>query len=355
MSQPPRFYHYAKEGKQNPLSEQKNVWGSATITQLLKNQVYIGNMVQGKRQIVSFKTKKMRTISPEDWIVVENTHEPLIERNVWDKVQARLNTPHRKIRKTKTETVGLFSGLVRCADCGMPLAYMRKQLKSREKGVYRCSRYNNNGSSACSSHYIDEEYISAFVLNDIQTYARLAVYERAELAEKLYRALKRNNSSEISNVKAKVKSVENRLFEINDRMKSLYEDKCTGKIPEDIALNLMREFTAEKNDLEKKLPLLKNKLVDINETISSIDDWLNMISEFENITELDRETVCSLVERITVFEKDRSTNPVTQEIKIEYRFIKNLLQNEKEGILLDFSNNILIHLVKYTDAAEKVV
>ena len=94
----------------------------------------------------------------------------------------------------------------------------------------------------------------------------------------------------------------------------------------------MREFTAEKNDLEKKLPLLKNKLVDINDTISSIDDWLNMISEFENITELDRETVCGLVERITVFEKDRSTSPVTQEIKIEYRFIKNLLQNEKEDI-----------------------
>ena len=121
-------------------------------------------------------------------------------------------------------------------------------------------------------------------------------------------------------------------FSLTSTIYKRNENKCTGKIPEDIALNLMREFTAEKNDLEKKLPLLKNKLVDINETISSIDDWLNMISEFENITELDRETVCSLVERITVFEKDRSTNPVTQEIKIEYRFIKNLLQNEKEDI-----------------------
>ncbi len=64
----------------------------------------------------------------------------------------------------------------------------------------------------------------------------------------------------------------------------------------------------------------------------SIDEWLDMISQFENITELDRETVCGLVERITVYEKDRSTNPVTQEIKIEYRFIKNLLQKENEDI-----------------------
>lgn len=115
-------------------------------------------------------------------------------------------------------------------------------------------------------------------------------------------------------------------------MKSLYEDKCTGKIPEDIALSLMRDFTAKKNDLEKKLPGLQSKLSDIDETMSSIDDWLDMISGFENITELDRETVCGLVENITVFEKNRSTKPATQEIKIEYRFIKNLLQNEKEDI-----------------------
>ena len=94
----------------------------------------------------------------------------------------------------------------------------------------------------------------------------------------------------------------------------------------------MRDFTVEKADLEKSLPELKNKLVNMNETVGSINEWLDMISAYENITELDRETVCGLVESITVFEKDRSTTPVTQEIKIEYRFIKNLLQNEKEDI-----------------------
>lgn len=328
----PRFYHYEKMGRTNPLTEEKNVWGSATITQLLKNQVYIGNMVQGKRQVVSFKTKKMRTVPPENWIVVENTHTPLIEKSLWERVQKKLSNPNKKIRRTKIDTVGLFSGLVKCSDCGMPLAYMRRKLKDREKGVYRCSRYNNNGITACTSHYIDEEYISAFVLNDIRTYAHLATAQREELAEKLYKALKKSNSSEIGNIKSKIKTTENRLFEINDRIKNLYEDKCLGKIPEDIAINLMRDFTVEKADLEKSLPELKNKLVNMNETVGSINEWLDMISAYENITELDRETVCGLVESITVFEKDRSTTPVTQEIKIEYRFIKNLLQNEKEDI-----------------------
>lgn len=289
-------------------------------------------MVQGKRQVLSFKTKKMRKVNPEDWIVVENTHTPLVDKSTWDRVQEKLSHHHKKIRRTKNDTVGLFSGIIKCSDCGMSLAYMRRKLKDREKGVYRCSRYNNNGSKACSSHYIDEEYISAFVLDDIRNYAQLAANKREELAEKLYMALKNENSSETSTISTKIKSIEKRLFEVDDRIKNLYEDKCLGKIPEDIIIDLIKNFTAEKNELEEKLPTLKNKIASINETVGNINEWLDMISSYENITELDREIVCGLVESVTVFEKDKSKTPVTQEIKIEYRFIKNLLQKEKEDI-----------------------
>lgn len=327
----PRFYHYDKQGKTNPLTEEKNVWGSSTIIQLLKNQVYIGNMVQGKRKVASFKTKKMRQVPPEDWIVVENTHTPIIDMDTWDRVHERMSCNH-KIRRTKDNTVGLFSGILKCADCGMPLAHMRKKLKDSEKSVYRCSRYNNNGSKACSSHYIDEECIRAFVLDDIKNYAQLATNRRDELAEKLCKAFKNSNGSEVSMIRSKIKSIEKRLQEVNARMKNIYEDKCLGKIPEDIAFELMKDFTAEKNELETKLPTLKNKIDTLNETVGNINEWLDMISAYENITELDREIVCGLVECVTVFEKNKSEKQITQEIRIEYRFIKNLLQKENEDI-----------------------
>ena len=181
----PRFYHYEKQGKSNPLTEEKNVWGSATIMQLLRNQVYIGNMVQGKRKVTSFKNKKMRQVAPEDWIVVENTNIPIIDRSTWDRVQEILEQ-HKKIRRTKNNTVGLFSGIVKCSDCGMPLAYMRKKLKNSEKGVYRCSRYNNNGSIACSSHYIDEESMN----ND-----QLKLYETIDISAEEREIRKQFNKS----------------------------------------------------------------------------------------------------------------------------------------------------------------
>ena len=326
----PRFYHYEKMGRQNPLTNEKNVWGSSTVTQLLRNQVYIGNMVQGKRQTVSFKTKKMRQVPPEKWIVVENTHEPLIERDVWDRVQKRLNSNPKKTRRTKTDVIGLFSGILKCADCNTPLAYMRKQLKDREKGVYRCSRYNNNGGKACTPHYIDEEYIITFVLNDIRKYAILAKEERKELASRLFSSMKANNNIESVTVKSKIREAEKRLIEINSRLKNLYEDKCTGKIPENIFCGLMNDFTKEQAMLESKLPKLRYELESINETTGSIDEWLDLISQYDNLTKLDRDVVLGLIESITVSERDKSYSRHTQEITIEYRFIKDLLTEKKK-------------------------
>lgn len=260
------------------------------------------------------------------------THEPLISRDIWDRVQAKLGASRKIVRRTKNNVIGLYSGLIKCSNCGHPLAYMRKQLKDREKGVYRCSRYNNNGGKACTPHYIDEEYINAFVLNDIRNYARLAVHERKQTAERLYIALRKHNSSETSVVNSKIRTTENRLNEITSRLKKLYEDKCTGNLPEDIFKSPMADFTTEKSELEQKLLLLYDELSRMTETTCGINEWLDLIGQYENIQELDRETVCGLIQEITVFEKDKSSGHTEQEIRIEYRFIKNLLQNEKEDI-----------------------
>jgi hypothetical protein len=327
----PRFYHYAKMGRVNPLSEQRNVWGSATVLQLLRNQAYIGNMVQGKREVISFKTKKVRRIDPEDWIIVENTHEPLVDRELWDRVQRRL-TAHRRVRETKKETIGLFAGVLKCADCGSSLAYMRKRLKTTEKGVYRCSRYNNNGGKACTAHYIDEDVVREFVLNDIRQHAKLAVNEKERLASRLLASMKKNQSGESNAIRAKIREAENRLTVIASTLKSLYEDKCAGKIPESVFLNLMGDFTKEQAELEVTLPQLRAEFVDIQETTGEIADWLSLISSFMELDTLDRATVTGLIEIISVSERVKLGGKQTQELEIEYRFIGNLLQNAKEDI-----------------------
>ncbi|MDL2288161.1 recombinase family protein [Oscillospiraceae bacterium OttesenSCG-928-F05] len=327
----PRFYHYAKLGRSNPLSEQKNVWGSATVLQLLRNQAYLGHMVQGKREVVSFKTKKMRRIPPEDWIIVENTHEPIIARELWDMAHSHMKTSSR-VQKTKHNTLGLFAGILRCADCGSPLAFMHKQLKSGEKGVYRCSRYNNNGGGACTTHYIEEAVISEFVLQDIRLHASLAQGQKEQIANRLMLTMKDMRKGELSALRGKVREGENRLSAITAALKNLYDDKCAGKVPEAVFASLMAEYAAEQSTIEERLPGLRKQLVSAQEASSGIDEWLTLVGQYTELETLDRATVARLIESITVSERTKKYGRQTQELEIEYRFIGNLLDKTKEDI-----------------------
>jgi len=327
----PRFYHYTKMGRENPLSEQKNVWGSTTVTQLLRNQAYIGNMVHGKREVISFKTKKLRHIPPEDWIVVENTHESLVSRELWERVHKRMNENNR-VKKTKKQTVGLFAGILKCADCGSPLAYMWKQLKDSEKGVYRCSRYNNNGGKACTTHYIDEADICAFVLNDIRLYAKLAQNEREQLAGRLLSNRKQSQNGTANILRVKVREAESRLTVIASALKSLYEDKCGGKIPESVFLNLMDGFVKEQAEIEERLPRLRRELDGLQEMNGEVEDWLSMIGSCVDLDILDRATVTGLIESIAVSERVKQYGRQQQALEIAYRFIGNVSLDAKEDI-----------------------
>lgn len=137
----------------------------------------------------------MRKNAPEDWIIVENTHEPIILKKLWDKVQTRLEKRH-KSRATKKDTIGLFSTLMICADCKSPLSYMLKPLKNKDIVVYRCSHYNNNGGNACTTHYIQEDIIANVILNDVRLYAEFAVNERESLTNLLLETMSNNKGAE---------------------------------------------------------------------------------------------------------------------------------------------------------------
>lgn len=143
-------------------------------------------MVQRKRQVASFKTKKRLNVDPENWIIVEGTHEPIIDRELWDRAQKRLTSKgHHVQRKREDKELSLFAGVLHCADCGLNLAYTTKYLKNSTVGIYRCTRYVNNGKSACSAHYIQEDSLVAFVLNDIRIHAKLANAERERITRQL--------------------------------------------------------------------------------------------------------------------------------------------------------------------------
>ena len=291
-------------------------------------------MVQGKRQVVSFKTKKRRCVDPEDWIVVENTHEPLIDREVWDRVQIRLKSRSHLIKRRKSDKqLSLFSGVLRCADCGSLLIY---QTKSRKVGppanVYRCTRYSNNGETACTQHYIQENTLKAFILNDIRIHAKLAVAERERITGQLVNTLNQSQNKASAHLETQLREATNRLTAVEATIKSLYEDKCLGKLPENIFQNLLSGYVREQSELEEKQQLIEQQLHTQKCSEAEIDRWLQLIGQHMEIEDLDRPTVMELIESITISEASKANGKRTQEITIKYRFIGNLLAETKKDI-----------------------
>lgn len=325
----PRFYYYTKTGKINPKENEKNKWGHATVSQILKNPVYIGHMVQGKRQNVSFKSTKRRQIEPENWIYVENTHEPIIEQSVWDEAQS-LITSTKRVRKTKTNSVSLFAGIIRCSDCGGALSYTLKDSKNPNSSVYRCSCYNNMGKTACTPHSIKESHLVKFVNADIQAYAKLANTQRELLIQNLLKKLMHEQNIETKELLKQKNKFEVRLEKVLATQKSLYEDKCSGKLPEDTFFSFFNEYRAEKSTLETKIRETQTLLDNVRETTQDVNEWVAKITECLDSKVLDRATVVELVDEIIVGESEVVNGERVQNITIKYKFVGTFTDENKK-------------------------
>lgn len=139
----PRSFYYMAEGREN-LRGETPFWNDVTVKTILRNEVYIGHMVQNKTGTVSYKNHKQVSKPESEWIKVENTHEPLISQETWDAVQRMDNYPARG-RSGKSGTIALFGGLLRCMDCGSSMRYMRdyrKKVSEKEPEykAYVCNR-----------------------------------------------------------------------------------------------------------------------------------------------------------------------------------------------------------------------
>jgi hypothetical protein len=153
----PRDYYYQRLDKPNPL-HQNHLWNDKTIKVILRNEAYIGNMVQNKTGNLSYKNHKLIKKPKSDWGRVEATHEPIIETEVWEQVCKIDNAPARP-KRTGNGEISLFGGLVYCLDCGFAMRFQQEQhrRKSGDLVVYKsysCANYARSGKCACSSHII---------------------------------------------------------------------------------------------------------------------------------------------------------------------------------------------------------
>lgn len=298
-------------------------WHVTSIRAILNNEVYLGKLVYGKQRNKSMKSKEKVRNPKEDWIVVENCHEPIITQELWDMVHKILNAKHRP---AKAGEVQMFAGLLYCSDCGHCLTYSQKQRKDGSyHGAYSCWMYKTHGKEYCASHYITFDTIYELVLIDIQR--NLFQYRKNtdKFKSILSRKYQSDSQKQAEQITLEYEQKQKRCEELDKIISRLYEDNVLGRIGDERYESMSQSYELEQVEIKKALPILKSKIDELKRQSDCADNFINVIKKYTIIDKLDAAILNELIDKIVVHHKEQAEDGRTfQQIEIYYRFVGKL-------------------------------
>ena len=271
-------------------------WSPVNVSRVLKNEILTGTMVQGIHRKINYKVKQSRNVASEDWIRVENTHEPIISRADFDEVQRLFELDTRTA--PGNDTVELFSGIVICGDCGQNMIRRTSKRNGKSITYLHCSTYKNG--NGCSSHLIRYDALEAAVLESIQKQISLLV-EAEQVLKRLDKISEDQGGVKI--VDNQLETMEKEVARYMDFKSKAYMDMLDGVIDKDEFQEISRRFTGKIEEAKKKQEELQKKRYRMIHNKSHTAPWMQDLKKYHNIQELSRRMLTSIVERIVIYDK----------------------------------------------------
>lgn len=294
-------------------------WTIAQVKTMLKDEVYIGNSVHNKQSTISFKNKKKVRMPESEWFRVENTHEAIIDKDVFYHVQEQIKS---RRRQRKDNTTQIFAGLVKCADCGWSMRFGTNNANKTPYSYYSCSFYGQFGKGYCSMHYIRYDVLYKSILERLQYWAKAVQQNEAKVLKKIQKAGNVERASSKKKALFALKKVENRQKETDRLFMKMYEDRASEKLTERNFIMLSSKYQKEQLELEEQITRLNDELEKMEQEIVGVEKWLNLIKEYSVPKELTATLLNALIEKILIHAPETNENGErTQEIEIYYRFI----------------------------------
>ena len=320
------YINYKKYGQfakiyENAPAEKAYAWNIRAVSDILKDETYIGNSVHGKQTNVSYKNKKSIRKPESEWFKVENTHEAIISKDVFDQVQKQIASRRRPMKSGKTQ---IFAGLVKCADCGWSMSYAERKYKTCSTGFFNCCQFRKLGKvgGRCSAHYIRYDTLYAYVLARLQDWIYQAHTDEKQLLSKLLNSSDKEAAKAHKKQSAELAKAEKRKAEVDRLFVKLYEDWTSERITEYNFKMLSQKYQTEQQDLVEKINRLKTELSVEKQTTADAEKWIALIKQYANPTELTAEMLNTLIEKIVIHEAVKDFDGTrTQEIEIFYRFV----------------------------------
>ncbi|WP_249030230.1 recombinase family protein [Tannockella kyphosi] len=299
-------------------------WHYSTIQNMLCNHGYLGHTVFGKTEIALYKgINRKEYREPDNWVILENTHEPIISEDVFNKVQEirklgaeKKQESIKRTEKKRAKLIDLFKGKIFCSDCGKTLSYIRMVDGNNFGAYYTCPTYARK--KVCTKHSVNYLIVNATVLKVIQTQVKVALDY-----EVLLNKIKHSESDKSIRDKqnANISSLNLKINGISRKRSRLYEDYAEGVLDEEEYTFVKQSYDDDYNSLKMLLDEALQRRSKFNEAMSSDNKWISLMKSVSSAKILTQSLVDEVIEKVSVLEDG------TLDIAMKYFDVFSLMQN----------------------------
>ena len=314
----PTFYWLSKglkvANKPKPTSN-PYAWTNETVSRMLEKVDYLGHTVNFKTHKKSYKSKKKLWNDPSEWVIFENTQPPIIQESVFLIVQ---NIRSSRRRPTKMGDMGIFSGLLYCAECGGKMYQCRATNFTEEQKYFICSTYRK-GKELCTTHSIRNVILHEIVLRNLREAIQYVTQHEAEFIQEAADHSLHEQDAEFTRKRDTLDKAQRRIAELDNLFKRIYEDNVNGKLSDERFIKLSHDYELEQANLKSMAEVLSKDLKQQEKQKTDVQAFISTVKKYTDMQELDASVLREFIDRIEVSHTDKKSK--TREITIVYNFI----------------------------------
>ena len=321
-------------------------WCKSTVSKILSQQEYCGDVINFKTYSKSFKNKRRYENEPERWAVFKNVHEPIIDREVFEQVQKMIGKTRRRNPKAENWERNMFSDLLYCADCGRKLWFNIKHDKE-DIPFFMCGNYHGNRGTCSSTHYIRADAIEQVVTLELRRLSKCLCDDEESFATLLANKTNEDMLKGKKHIEGELQKCLARSEQVTELCIRCYEDNVSSKLSDEMFTVFSRKYEAEQLRLKEKITSYRVRLAKADEVQQSKDKFIAAVRKFMRMDYLTAPLLRELIDRIDVYEVTGTGKNRKQQIRIRYKFVgylelpsvagrKNYREETRKGVAVEY-------------------
>ena len=296
-------------------------WCKTTVQKILCQQEYCGDVINFKTYSKNFKNKTRIDNPVENWKIFKDVHEPIIDRDTWETVQKLTARTKRRAPKKENARKHIFSGLIRCADCGSNMSYHTNTV-NKDIHYFSCSNYVKDTRGTCQArHYIRSDALEQIVIFELKRLAIMLQQDEKLLAEILEKKTHKDFYDEKKFLEGELQKAIVRQQSVASLYEKLYEDNATGKVTDEWFTHMSHKYEVERAELKVKILNLREQVANMQTVQHSKDMFIGAVRKFLDMETITAPLIHELIDHIDVYEAEGKGKNKTQRVVIHYNFV----------------------------------